>query len=182
MTGQLSIQNTGSYAGLSKVRNISDVPYIFEMGIGNDATRGASASLRLLNDSNEELGRIDAWANGEVTYKNKDTGYLPFPRIATGSYTGTGASGSSNKNSLTFDFVPKFVIIAGGSTFGILVNPLSIADVFIMNAYNNTSNSSIHGIALTWNEKTVSWYNDTTNGQTRQLNQSNITYTYYALG
>ena len=32
-------------------------------------------------------------------------------KIATGSYTGTGTYGSSNKNSLTFDFEPKLLVV-----------------------------------------------------------------------
>ena len=33
------------------------------------------------------------------------------PKIATGSYTGTGTYGSSNPNSLTFEFDPKIVFV-----------------------------------------------------------------------
>lgn len=35
-------------------------------------------------------------------------------KVQTGSYTGTGASGSSRKNSITFNFTPKFVLFFGG--------------------------------------------------------------------
>ena len=42
-------------------------------------------------------------------------------KIATGSYTGTGTSGSSNKNSLTFEFEPKFIVaFTGGDNTNII--------------------------------------------------------------
>lgn len=38
-------------------------------------------------------------------------------KVQTGSYTGTGASGSSRKNSITFNFTPKFVLFFGGGHY-----------------------------------------------------------------
>ncbi len=49
--------------------------------------------------------------------------FIYIPKIATGSYIGTGTSGKDNPNELTFDFVPKFlaiwnIIATNNSTIG----------------------------------------------------------------
>ena len=106
--------------------------------------------------------------------------------METGTYIGTGTYGSSNKNSLTFSFVPQLVIIfekdlasIGSSSSGnygtIMLNG---------NAKARTGEyTTAHYINITWNDKTVSWYCSNTNGGVSgQLNISKQEYLYLALG
>ena len=64
---------------------------------------------------NENFAAIDA-AVGAL-----QTGAL---HIATGSYTGTGTYGSSNKKSITFSFVPKLVLVSNGKMKSAIVSKL----------------------------------------------------------
>lgn len=84
-----------------------------------------------------------------------------FAKIQTGSYTGTGTFGQSNPCSLTFNFVPKFVlIIINGYAASTNLNIPSIA------FYGQTTGLSIDYepgtgwsvCTMTWNNKRLSWY------------------------
>lgn len=82
---------------------------------------------------------------------------------ATGSYVGNDKYGTGNKNSLSFDFEPKMLIING---FAIAAGTKSI-ETYGNNAY------------FTWDGKTVSWYSAAS--ASAQLNSSATTYYYLAL-
>ena len=94
-------------------------------------------------------------------------------RYETGSYTGTGTSGTSNKNTLTFSFVPKLVMIRPGT-----------GNQYFMNAINGCSTAktdyanSVYA-SLTWSGTTLSWYYTAAAGQ---LNTNGTTYYYTAIG
>lgn len=112
-------------------------------------------------------------------------------QIATGSYTGTGNSGSSNKNKLTFDFVPKFVIIQGSKYysnmpahyFGLAVLAQGLTGGFGSFGYSYTDrlsdSSNTYGVIVSWSGNTVSWYNHS--NASAQLNTSGTTYNYIAI-
>lgn len=111
-------------------------------------------------------------------------------RIATGSYVGTGTYGSTNPNSLTFDFVPKALSIC-------MYQPSSNR-VFYGHEYFFPS-ISLDWITITYREiymyasvgtysyyvkksadgKTIYWYSDS---NTNQLSDSACQYYYYAIG
>lgn len=123
--------------------------------------------------------------NGESGgYEYKYLG-IPFdnavsvPKIATGSYVGTGTYGESNPTSLTFEFEPKFVIIEGdygGATYG---------GYFINDSEFGMCNSigRNFSVFLTWNNDSVSWVcNPDTKSSEYQLNISGATYFYLAIG
>lgn len=117
-------------------------------------------------------------------------------KIATGSYVGTGKAGVSNKNSLTFPFVPKIVFIstkeavASARYFATatLVNGSSIGFV----TYSTTEAERGYQIPLTlfwddeykkldWNApKPASLAEDTASAN--QLNYSGMTYYWVAIG
>lgn len=59
----------------------------------------------------EVLQKVKALLNGNTTAISDLV--ANGPKIQTGSYVGTGTYGSSNPCSLTFDFVPQLVILAG---------------------------------------------------------------------
>ena len=102
--------------------------------------------------------------------------------IETGSYVGTGTSGSENPNTLTFGFEPKFVHIQSYSigngdstgygfafflsgTRGFTIGPSSSNDLFHLNAK--------------FNKNILSWYQA---NEYAQLNEKNVKYFFAALG
>lgn len=98
---------------------------------------------------------------------------------AAGSYKGTNTYGVSKPNTLTFDFVPKIVVVSqrgernatGGGAF-IWINAGST-----LNFINNGSNYWVHP---TLESTTLSWY--CAESASYQLNSSNYTYDYFAWG
>lgn len=98
-------------------------------------------------------------------------------RIAWGSYTGNGKTGSSNPTKLTFDFCPVAVIVgningevgSGGTYFpGVLMRPAA-----------QSVGDSGKIIYLTWGSNYVKWYD--ADGYA-SLNETSTTYAYVALG
>ena len=101
-------------------------------------------------------------------------------KCATGTYTGTNTSGSSNPCSLTFDFVPKLLVIFGSfDTLGIrgciIIPGLGGIGVGGTSANNGTQ---VYGVMSTLNGTTVSWYANQTGSQANSAH----TFHYVALG
>ena len=97
-------------------------------------------------------------------------------KIATGSYKGTDKYGSSNRCSLTFDFVPKLVIV---QTYGAGNDGYSL----VMVANSTTGNSQMSGGGVTvsgWGTNTINWYSSSS--QYAQFNASGSTNVYIAIG
>lgn len=98
-------------------------------------------------------------------------------QVATGSYTGTGTYGSSNKNSLTFDFVPNVIFVQGSTnnTGGwIMPNAGYGSALYAIN------NCTIYHLNVSVSGTTVSWYRNNANNDHDQLNVSGDTYHYIA--
>lgn len=99
-------------------------------------------------------------------------------KIEVGSYVGTGTYGESNKLNVTCDFAIKILIItsfASGNTPVIWQTGEPGANYKPANGYtNNKVNFSQSNTG-----KTVYWYGDS---QHTQLNISDITYHYFAIG
>lgn len=93
-------------------------------------------------------------------------------QVVTGSYVGTGTYGSSNPNTLTFDFEPKVIFISAQHVAGMAT---LIRDCDTSAALRP---SDVYELRVTWSENSVSWYN--TAGTYTQLN-ANDTYRYYCL-
>ncbi len=108
-------------------------------------------------------------------------------RIATGSYTGTGTYGSSNPNSLTFEFEPKAIFmwaVNNGIRFpNALAATTYIAAIPANNVYYyggfDYPSQSRGQIKRSIDGKTITWYS-TDPGY--QLNSSAFTYYYLAIG
>ena len=127
------------------------------------------------------------------------------PKISTGSYTGTGTSGSTNPNTLTFDFEPKIIMIMD------CVDGLdkSYGSNWTWKFWNNTKyfglnyargvgfgavyvnyNSGYYNYYLCGKKsedgKTYSWYMETSdsypNHAAFQANVAGRKYSYFALG
>ena len=95
-------------------------------------------------------------------------------RVQVLSYIGTGTYGSSNPNSLTFDFVPKAVF---------LFSPRTHKKCFV--AYGDTNgypyNDSPNGkLNVSWDKKKMSWFQY--DSADNQLNLSSYKYRAIAIG
>lgn len=108
-------------------------------------------------------------------------------KIQTGSYVGTGTYGSSNPCSLTFDFVPRMVVVVGcfvrsyevtQSETIVMVNDSNGCSGFV--SPPNTATYLQQNI--TWSGTSVSWYN--TSSVIAQLNapEHSPKYFYVAIG
>lgn len=127
------------------------------------------------------------------------------PQIETGSYNGTGASGSGNANSLTFDFAPRIIILThayynvdeinGGGWWDLINRGFAYGTSgkntqIIINADTlTTSYKSGLGFAVegsytpsakkSADGKTITWYGS---NAASQANQSSFIYYYIAIG
>ena len=104
-------------------------------------------------------------------------------KVAAGSYTGTGKYGSSNKNSLSFDFVPKLVIVATKN--GLMPSGGMWQSYCFIWTYGQTSADKYNGgstsyIYITQSGNTLSWYNK--DGASGQCNDSGTVFYYVAIG
>ena len=104
-------------------------------------------------------------------------------QIATGSYNGTGTYGSTNPNSLTFEFAPKMLVIVSLNFFAIVM-PKTTSYSNASNAFGTYANSNADRRIL-YNKisgNTVYWYQDAVKSATGQGNESGHTYHYVAIG
>lgn len=95
------------------------------------------------------------------------------PRIIAGTYVGTGKYNSALPNTLTFPDTPLFLAVGGANNFhfwAVLGDDASGA--------TRGSNGPVW-VTLSWNGKTVSWFN--TESAEHQLNVANRVYTYFAI-
>ena len=117
-------------------------------------------------------------------------------RIATGTYKGTGKSGSGNKNKITFPFPPKFLFIEATATNGTstanspayLVGIPSTGILYLMIVYGsinigfaNTS-ASTGALPCTLKNNVLQWWENSNNSPQTQLNDSAQTYAWIAIG
>lgn len=120
-------------------------------------------------------------------------------KFATGEYVGTGKNGTKNANSLTFDFVPKVVMIhpvtdINGSSSEIMSYGSGLfyafaipTDYACIGYFSNTTGGSFSMPLNGWAKlvgNTLSWY-VTGTGTTPvndQLNHIDVTYKYMAIG
>lgn len=112
-----------------------------------------------------------------------------LPQLTTGSYIGTGTCGESSPNTLTFDFVPKLVIVTAterGMSGSANNTPLLVCihgSSVTMFPTGNTTGGNYYALKmhLTWSGNTLSWYTDSTNVD-QQLNREGALYHYFAIG
>ena len=100
-------------------------------------------------------------------------------RIVTGTYVGTGESGSEHPNTLTFDFAPKVIIVRKGYTT--ITQQLFIFSGMTSVPCQYQSNDSDR-VTLSWSNggKTISWYADNSLKQLNSLYEGD--YYYLAVG
>lgn len=95
--------------------------------------------------------------------------------IETGSYVGTGTYGSSNPNSLTFEFAPKVVFIYPNEPSRKAAGVVAVYGAIYAIDYYTSQN-----ISIIWSNKQMSWYSESAPGS--QFNGTGVKYIYVAIG
>ena len=170
-------------AGLSQIAPASNDLFPFRDISGNT---GGSVTLANLAVA---LGN-----NGVITPSNlaAQASALGFSKIQTGSYVGTGTYGSDNPCSLTFDFIPKFIIFTNikndngkcvntvSDTSYIMLNPQILTTAYVEGAgFGYQGTRKPYG-AKSKDGKTIYWWN--LDSGSHQLNSQNDTYYWVAFG
>ena len=107
------------------------------------------------------------------------------PKIATGSYTGTGTYGADNPCSLTFPFVPKLVVVENNGLVSYWASETGSGFV-VLNGQEtyygriNSTSSNNETITFEWQGNTINWYS--ASGKGRQCNTEGTVYRYLTLG
>ena len=99
-------------------------------------------------------------------------------KIESGSYIGNGNAKVGNKNTLSFGFVPKVVIIVTGGVYGTASGSVFIQGQTTSNYIGYPNNTGVY-VSLEWSGNKLSWYSDTAD---RQFNLSGKTYHYVVFG
>ena len=102
-------------------------------------------------------------------------------RIQTGSYVGTGTSGSENPTSVSTQLYPVMVAVAQVSG-----NPPSRPPMMLMRPAPRSiwlaSDNAARYVTVTWGENSVEWYVHYTYEAEYQANKQGETYHYVILG
>lgn len=102
-------------------------------------------------------------------------------RVQVVSYVGTGTYGENNKNSLTFDFPPKIVLIAMAQLYS---NKTYTGILYPFVGYGSSllgsSRGYVYSLLCNRNENSIYWWNEDDYGN--QLNISGYKYTAIAIG
>ena len=114
----------------------------------------------LMEDFNEAFAQVEA----------------SIPRIAVGTYVGTGTC-RTVYTSLEIGFAPKFILVLneGGSRFIRALSGTSRVGIA-------TSSNSDYFCNLEWTETGLRWINTVSNEAGDQLNQTDMTYRWLAIG
>lgn len=130
---------------------------------------GADPFLR--TDFNEDLEKIDNALNqlaGSTLH------------IASGSYAGTGEAGAEHPNQLTFEFVPKMVVLTVDAGQELENGTVLVAGQTRSSGMGTSySGGSCLNLHITWIGQGLSWYSAKVS---YQLNKSGQTYRYFAVG
>ena len=97
-------------------------------------------------------------------------------KIEHGTYIGTGTYGSSNKNSLTFDFEPRVIFVVAGISKLCLYKGSTTSYMY---STSLNANGTYPVTVSNWTN-TVSWYSS--DKAIRQMNLSDTVYEYTAIG
>ena len=183
---------TPKYPGRVKLTPVSGQTNVYDMTRADSPTQDGDPinKATLLKDTTAALYDLGTDALPDDVLQVIRTLIDGRSRIEAGTYTGTGTVGSSNPNTLTFNFEPKLVAVfpsdgtAGSPTF-----------MFCTMEEQPSWDEMCGGqrIKITFNGNTVSWYSighywqATSSGiqpadASGQLNDSGKTYRYFAIG
>lgn len=101
-------------------------------------------------------------------------------RITTGSYTGNGKIGETNKRTISVDFTPVLVAVVSE---GDITGNYGYTPMLLLRGCTKAARNSFTGSGSTptvsWNTKSVAWYAD---HDMTALNFSGWTYQYVVIG
>ena len=148
----------------------------------NDAFSKTDAALKANADATATGLNAEITARGEaVAALSKNLGAAGHNcRIAWGSYTGTGATGAANPNTLQFDFYPVLVLVAPVKPDGYTKNPMVLTRGRSV-AATYPDGASKWELTVLWTDSSVSWYSSE-NDTGYQHNRSGSAYLYAMLG
>ena len=156
-----------------------------QMSDFNDLTQKLDAALKSHDTADETaLAAVSAEASARaaaLAVLAKNLGAAGHNcRIAWGSYTGTGQTGSAHPNTLNFDFYPVLVFVAPVSPEGYTKNPMVLARGRSV-ATTYPDGASKWELTVSWANSSVSWYSGE-NDAGYQHNRSGSAYLYVMLG
>lgn len=181
------------YTGMTNAKITSEISVLEVIPYSNDWV--LQRQTRLIDGRMfiRYLKNGDTWSEWGEVFSEKNTGDLA--KITHGTYAGTGKAGTSNPNTLTFDFTPKLVMISSATIVPSVSTAAQCSTTMIRgNTYAHAFHSDktaktypqITPLSVSWDGDSVSWYDAAMNGATansgNQLNASSTTYTYVAIG
>lgn len=138
-----------------------------------------------------KLAQAMLYDPSDSTFTDISGGAVPMPRVEFGSYVGTGTSGTSHPNTLTFDFVPKVLIVypelpydtSGSSCSWGFICLNGMTNVQTSHYGRGEPDSPLY-VNLAWDGNSVSWNTpgSSTSDSMNQCNGSSRTYYYAAIG
>lgn len=128
-------------------------------------------------------GTISDWV--EMIHTGNISNYTP--KVATGTYVGTGKTKSANPNVLTFGFTPKILFVYCPKSINYRYYEATFLhgcpDAFVRGMGVSTpSNYDGNKLEVTWAANSISWYDKSAEYGYAQLNDENTTYYYVAIG
>ena len=174
--------DTSSTVYRAKSNCVAKLTYIassYNPSISNYLTVTGTADVELLT-STDPNAYTDGYVDADgYTYTALEPLVAFVPRIASGSYVGTGTYGESNPCSLLFPFVPKMVVIMASWTTIPGEYGYTIIWTGQRGSTSTTANSTgYRNNVATLSGTTLSWYSDV--DAKAQLNSG--TYYWVAIG
>lgn len=158
------------------------------------ATTATQATSATTADTAKAFDGVLPVANGGTGAGTVDgalavLGLTGAAKIATGSYEGTGEyfgqPYSAYKNTLTFPFVPKLVVVqgAGGlATELFMVNGTGSVEIPVLREGDMGWFNTYTDVTVSWSGNTVTWHTVASKSAGEQFNAKDSTYRYVAFG
>ncbi len=183
-TNRLTLKDTSASAGGRQVRMQNNRTIAQFANLADDNTF-AMLQLQPESTSVDSILRLrtKTTSDGEKFYNILHTGNmesLGCGKIATGSYVGTGCSGSDCANTLTFSFKPALVVVIGWDTEKEYGGSLTMVQG--ASASGDTGAGMLTPCDVTWDGNSVSWSYISADFSWRQYNAANTTYHWFAIG
>jgi hypothetical protein len=194
----LSGKRTGSYSSGINCYISKSGAYYYLVEYASFSNPNVTYKARKLSVSKGTVSRVVGFVNSSnreayppAVADGFDYAYLgeigQSMKGAHGSYTGTGVYGETNKNSLTFDFEPSFLVVHSvHESYSSMQLCAVRGQATALTRLSDTNNWGAI-CAIEWDGRTVSWYsiggnsaNNVTASAGAQMNGSG-TYYYFAM-
>lgn len=141
-------------SGLSTTPNVSNATGTLAVSHGGTGRNSLTSGYYLVGNG---TGAVTLQSPSQL---QSSLGLDDYAKIQTGSYTGTGTYGSSNPNSLTFNFSPKSIQFSGTNLSTIIFmfftdNPNTRGDYVYISL---NGEFYFYGYDTIWGNNTLQWY------------------------